>query len=304
MYLQAKPGVTAPITRIVAGVVNKIHDAPALATEIVALVTYVHDIFVRREVVNQRKQWEVERTRKVSEAIARAMKRWDDDNYPRMLQATWSWHPFYPSFVNNLICATFKPVFPLLHSIGEGADMHAVLLDHSHVRRIYPVHWSVLLIRCFLKFYNLKPPLLSHPWDGVTDTNVTTWLKLAEKGDGFGFHAWQLATRHLKEEGFLLLAGARPVNTHEQWMAEVEGALEDLKSPGVQWWAELRMWCSSVQFSAVQDMAFHDKQLWLQAWVLRDRPSEYSAPLACYERWLENREDLDIGYVISKPGNL
>jgi hypothetical protein len=57
------------------GVISKIQDAPALATEIVALVTYVHDIFVRREVVNQRKQWEDERTKKVGEAVARVMKR-------------------------------------------------------------------------------------------------------------------------------------------------------------------------------------------------------------------------------------
>ena len=34
-----------------------------------------------------------------------------------------------------------------------------------------------------------------------------------------------------------------------------------------------------VQFRAVQDMAFHDKQLWMQAWVIRNHPSEYSAPL-------------------------
>ena len=64
------------------------------------------------------------------------------------------------------------------------------------------------------------------------------------------------------------------------------------------------MWCNSVQFRAVQDMAFHDKLLWLQAWVLRDRPSKYSAALACYERWLAYREDLDIGYPLFKPGNI
>ena len=92
--MQAKPEVTTPITRTVAAVVNKIHDAPALATEIVALVTYVQNIFVRRDVGNQQKQWEDERTRNIGEVVARVMKQWDDDNYPPMLQATWSWHLF------------------------------------------------------------------------------------------------------------------------------------------------------------------------------------------------------------------
>ena len=130
------------------------------------------------------------------------MKRWDDDNYLRMLQVTWSWHLFYPSFVNNLICIIFKHAFSLLHSIGKGADIHVVVLGHSHVRKVYHVFWSVLLIRCFLKFYNLKSFLLSHPWDGVTDAHVTAWLKFGGKNDGFGSHVWQLTTRHLKEEGF------------------------------------------------------------------------------------------------------
>lgn len=162
------------------------------------------------------------------------MKRWDDDNNPRMLEVTWSWHPFYPSFVNNPIYATFKVVFPLLHSFGEGADVHAVVLANSHVRRIYPVPWSVMLICFFLKFYKLEPPLLSHLWDGVTDANVTTWLKLDEKGDGSGSHAWKLATKHLKDEGFLLFAGARQVDSHEQWMRDVEDALQDLRNPDIQ----------------------------------------------------------------------
>ena len=215
------------------------------------------------------------------------MKRWDDDNYPRMFAATWSWHPFYPSFVNNPICASFKPACPLLHSISEGADVHAMVLGHFHIAQVYLVPWSILLIHCFLKFYNLKPPLLSHPWEGVTDAHVTAWLKLRENSDGLGSHVCQLATRYLKEEGFILFAGARPVDSHEQWMADVKDALQTLRNPSVQWWAELRGWYSSVQFRIVQDMAFHDKHVWMQVWVICDRPSEYSAPLAGYERWLE-----------------
>ena len=75
--------------------------------------------------------------------------------------------------------------------------------------------WSILLIRCFLKFYNLLSPLLSHPWNGLTDANVTKWLKLEEKVSGFGSHAWQVATTYLKEEDFVLFAGAKPVDSHK-----------------------------------------------------------------------------------------
>lgn len=78
-------------------VISKIDDAPAVATKIVALLTYVHDIFLRREVVKQRKQWDNDRQNKIGETIVKAMKQWDNENYPRMLQATWGWHLFYPS---------------------------------------------------------------------------------------------------------------------------------------------------------------------------------------------------------------
>ena len=65
------------------------------------------------------------------------------------------------------------------------------------------------------------------------------------------------------------------------------------------------MWCNSAQLRAVQDMAFYDKELWLKVWMIRDRPYEYSPPpLACYEWWLQYREDMDIRYVIADPDNL
>ena len=53
MLLHAKPEVTAGITQTVADVISKIHDAPAVAKEVIALVAYVHDIFLRRKVVKQ-----------------------------------------------------------------------------------------------------------------------------------------------------------------------------------------------------------------------------------------------------------
>ena len=68
------------------------------------------------------------------------------------------------------------------------------------------------------------------------------------------------------------------MDSHEQWMADVEDALQELRSSSVQWWVELRGWCNSVQFRVVQDMVFHDKHMWMQTWVIRDRPSEYYAP--------------------------
>jgi hypothetical protein len=51
-------------------------------------------------------------------------------------------------------------------------------------------------------------------------------------------------------------------------------------------------------------MAFHDNELWVKAWVIRDRPSVPSSPLAGYERWLQYREDGDVGYAFANPGNL
>jgi hypothetical protein len=60
---------------------------------------------------------------------------------------------------------------------------------------------------------------------------------------------------YLKDEDFVLFAGIRPVDLHEQWVADVEGVWKDLRNPDAQWWAELRMWCNSIQIIAVQDMS-------------------------------------------------
>ena len=163
--------------------------------------------------------------------------------------------------------------------------------------------WSVLLIRCFLKYQFTSPPLVSHPFHGSTVANVAEWSKLAQEAGGDGSHAWRSATAYLKEEGFLLFAGARPVHSHDQWVAEVEDATQDFINNTPGWLTELQMWCDTTRFRAVQDMAFHDRQTWLKAWVIRDRPADSSAPLASYNQWLRHREDLDMGYVFTNPGN-
>jgi hypothetical protein len=302
LLLQARAEVTQPITQAVGGVVSHIEDANVVAVEIAALLTYVQHIFDMRVVLKERKQWEDNRLQKVNEATAKAMKQWDEQHYPRLLQATWGWHPFYSAFLANPLCATFIPAYPLSHSAAEGRDVHDGLLRQSQVKKVYPVPWSVLLLRCFLKYYTILPPVLLHPQNGLTGANITKWLKLADAVDGDGRRAWQLATSYLKEDGFVLFAGARPAESQQQWIADVEAAWKDLRNPSPQWWTELRHWCNSTQFRAVQDMAFHEKQLWIEAWVIRDPPTASSASLACYERWVQYREDLDIGYVLANPG--
>ena len=302
VLFQARPYVGPQVAELVVATVSKVHDDAAMAAEVTALVNYVEHTFRMREVKKQRKQWEDDRQAKVNEHIARAMKAWDDEHYPRLLRATWGWHPFYASFVTNPLCHDFTPPYPLLHSIVEASDVHYTVLQQPLVSRVYPVPWSVLLICCFLKFHTLSAPVVSHPEKGSSIPNVTEWSKLAKTTDGVGLGPWQLATNYLKHEGFLLFAGARPVQSQEQWVAEVDDATHDLRHPTVEWWAELNKWCSTTRIRAIQDMAFHDRQSWMKAWVIRDRPQSYSPPLACYENWLQHREDLDIGYILANPG--
>jgi hypothetical protein len=302
--MQSKPEITPLITEVVVGLISDSENATRMDLETAALLTYVQHIFVMREVVKERKQWEDDRQKKVSDAIAKAMKQWDDEHYPRLLQATWGWHPFYSSFLANPLCASFIPPYPLSHSPVEGWDVREVLLQQSHVKKVYPVPWSVLLLRSFLKYYSLLPPVLLHPQNGLTGANIGKWLGFAKDADGEGSRAWQQATTFLKGEGFVLFAGARPVDSLHQWAADVEAAWRQLRNPSPQWWAELRQWCNSTQFRAVQDMAFHEQQQWISAWVLRDPPNGQSRSLACYERWLQYREDLDIGYLCANPGKI
>ena len=176
------------------------------------------------EVMKQRKQWDEDRHAKITDTIARSMKQWDDEHYPRLLEATWGWHPFYVSFVTNPLSTAVRPSYPLHHSVVEGLNVHALLLQKSHVQRLFPVPWCVLLIRCFLQFQSLLPPLVSHPHNGGNDNNVRGWLSLTKDIDGSGSRTWQLAKTYLKREGFLMFAGARSVDSQHDWEAEVEDA--------------------------------------------------------------------------------
>lgn len=300
--MQARPDVGPQIREMVVAAMSKVHDGASVAAEVGHLLKYVEHSFIMREVSKQRKQWEDDRQAKVDEAIAMAMKAWDDEHYPRLLLATWGWHPFYACFVANPICRNFTPPYPLTHSIVEASDVHHAVLQQCHVTRVYPVPWSVLLLRCYLKFQTRSAPVVSHPSKGSTVPNVKEWLVLASATDGEGSGLWQLATDYLKAEGFYMFAGARPVQSQEQWVAEVDDARDDLRHPTERWWSELNKWCDSTRFRAILDMAFHDRQAWMKAWVIRDRPQSYSPPLECYERWLQHREDLDIGCILATPG--
>ena len=302
ILMQARPDVGPQITELVVATLNKVHDRAVVAAEVGHLVKYVEHSFIMREVMKQRKQWEDDRQSKVNEAIARAMKVWDDEHYPRLLLATWGWHPFYACYIGNLLCHNFTPPYPLSNSIVEASDVHVEILQQGYVPRVYPVPWSVLLLRCFLKFHTRSAPVVSHPSKGSTVPNVTERSKLAKATDDEGSGPWQLAMDYLKDEGFFMFAGARPVQSQEQWVAEVADAREELIHPTEEWWAELNMWCNSTRFRAIVDMAAHDRQSWMKAWVIRDRPQSYSPPLECYERWLQHREDLDIGYMLANPG--
>ena len=302
--MQARPDVSPLVTQTVVDTVSKVHEPTKVAAEIDALLRYVEHTLVMREVQQLRKRWEEDRQNKVEEAIAKAMKEWDNEHYPTLLQATWGWHPFYSSFIANPICVDFRPPYPLQHSIVEGSDVQSMLLEQCNVDRLYPVPWSVLLLRCFLKYHRASPPLVSHPDTGCTRTNVEEWSKLAKEVDGDGFSVWHLAASYLREEGFFLFAGARPVHSQDQWVDEVNDAIQDLLSGTPEWWAELHLWCNTTRFRAVFDMAFHEPQTFMKAWAIKMRPPGLSTPLACYQRWLQYREDLDIGYILANPGEL
>ena len=233
---------------------SHVDDNAALQSEIAALCHYIQHTCNMRQVTKQRKQWDEDRLARINDTISRVMREWDDEHYPRLLEATWGWHPFYVSFISNPLNATFRPSYPLHHSVVEGCNVHALLLKQSHVQRCFHVPWCVLLIRCFLKFHSLLPPLVSHPHSGGTDNNVEGWLSLTKDLDGSGSRTWHLAKTYLRDEGFLMFAGARSVDSQHDWEAEVEDAWSHLLNPTPDWWAELRGWCNSTQLRAMQDM--------------------------------------------------
>ena len=180
--MQARQDVGPGITDVVVSTVGKVHEVNAMGAEVHALVKYVEHVFQMREVMKQQKLWEDDRQAKVTEAIAKAMKEWDDEHYPRLLQATWGWHPFYTAFVANPLCFDFRPPYPLSHSIVEGSDVHEMVLQRNNVTRIYHVPWSVLLIRCFLTFHTNVPPVVSHPTNGQCYGVVKTCTRSRKLG--------------------------------------------------------------------------------------------------------------------------
>ena len=140
-----------------------------------------------------------------------------------------------------------------------------MVVEHCHVERIYPVPWSILLLRCFLKYHRASAPLVAHPDTGCTPANVAKWLKLAEEVDADGLSVWHLAATYLREEGLFLFAGARPVDSQDQWVDEVNDVIQDLLTGKPEWHAELHLWCHSTRFRAVRDMAFHEPQTFMKA---------------------------------------
>ena len=156
--MQAKPTVGPQIRETVLAAMSQVDDDVAFQSEFDALCRYIEHMCITREVFKQRKQWEDERQAKINEAVSRAMKEWDNEHYPRLLEATWGWHPFYAALISNPLSIDFTPSYPLYHSVVEGLQVHALLLQQSHVVRAYPVPWSVLLLRCFLKFHIRPPP--------------------------------------------------------------------------------------------------------------------------------------------------
>ena len=80
MVMQARPDVSPLITQTVVNTVSKVQEPIAVVAEIDALLKYVKHTFVMREGKKQRKQWEEDRHTKLEEAIARAMKEWDDEH--------------------------------------------------------------------------------------------------------------------------------------------------------------------------------------------------------------------------------
>jgi hypothetical protein len=175
------------VTQMVVATINKVGDDPALAKEVDAMIDYVQHMFVMRNVTAQRKKWDDDRQSKVNVAIANAMKTWDDEHYPSLLEATWGWHPFYLSFVANPLCSSFRPAYPLYHSVVEGINVQFMVLEQSHIQRVYPVPWSVLFLRCLLKYHSLMPPsyrtlLVVEP--SATLQNGCSWLKKKTEMDG------------------------------------------------------------------------------------------------------------------------
>ena len=126
--------------------------------------------------------------------------------------------------------------------------MHDLVLQQSNVTRVYHVPWSVFMLCCFLKYHTVLPHVVSHPTNGSTDTNVSEWSMLAQATDGEGLRAWKLAITYLKEEGFLIFAGARPVQSQDQRVSKVDDATQVLINLSAEWLAELHMWCNSTRF--------------------------------------------------------
>jgi hypothetical protein len=88
--MQAKPHVTPVIEKMVVAAMSQVDEEAALQSEIGALCHYVQHTVESRGVMKQRKQWEERyRQAKINAIISRAMKEWDMEHFPRLLEATW-----------------------------------------------------------------------------------------------------------------------------------------------------------------------------------------------------------------------
>ena len=61
MRVQARPDVQPAITETVVATMSKVGDESGIVYEIAALLSYIEHIFVMRNVMKQRKQWDDDR---------------------------------------------------------------------------------------------------------------------------------------------------------------------------------------------------------------------------------------------------
>ncbi len=100
---------------------------------------------------------------------------------------------------------------------------------------------------------------------------------------------------YLKEDGYITYVAARKGNSLEEQVDEIEDQWELFKSPTKEWWVELEQWCVSMQARALQDMAFNDSIHFIMAWTQCDQLAFSEPPIMNIYKWLNRREDLDVG---------
>lgn len=149
-------------------------------------------------------------------------------------------HSFYVCGQHVLETLNAFPSLPFSHIEGEALSFKITLFDNPPIPWGDHVPCSLLLIRYFLMFMNVKDYGIRNSLTGAAKANLKNWTSPIPSPTTKA--AWLVMRRWVKDEGFILFAPAQGVLDHNIWICAVDEKCKFLETDS-RLFGSLQKWC-------------------------------------------------------------